>query len=242
MPAFVADLGGIGLVADASSLAKPTTIHKDAGVAATPQPFDSASPSHGARFDTKPPHYSDPCDVANYDTATEYHDWRNYLGTSYQGIPACGPRPATGGIEVQATFAAPGDWPVSQFQATELSLRWLYLAYGTPPFSGTGDQLSTRYDPSRGGTPLAAVAGTGKIDVAPQPGDVISYDTGGSGGHTSVVVGSHVDSSGDGWVDVMEQNASSSGYARLPVVRHQVLSNYGGFVTGWLTSHLRARR
>jgi hypothetical protein len=56
------------------------------------------------------------------------------------------------------------------------------------------------------------------------------------------VLASRVDGSGNGWVDVMEQNAAPNGYARLPIVKHAVLTNYGGFITGWLTSQLRARR
>ena len=241
MPEFDDELGRIGLTADQASLGKPTTVRKDAGTSASPQPFDTASPGRVAGFDPKPAHYSDLCDVENYDATTQFHEWRNALGASYQGVPACGPRPASGGPEVQATLAD-GSAPIVQFGAPELSLRWMFLAYGTPPYAGNGDQLYGRYDPGHGGKPLLAVAGSGNLDEAPQPGDVISYDTGGTGGHTAVVISSRVDGAGDGWVDVMEQNASPTGYARLPVVKHAVLSNYGGFITGWLTSHLRARR
>jgi hypothetical protein len=237
MPQFVSDLGAIGVSADATALAKPTTVHKDAGGQISPQPFDTASPVAGSALDTKPAKYSDPCDVEDYDAATGFHNWRNYLGASYRGIPACGPRPATGGTEVQTTLAASATWPVSQFDSVELSLRWMYLAYDVTPFAGNGDQLYGHYERSAGGRPLTAVAGSGATGYVPHAGDVLSYDTEGSGGHTSLVVGSRVDPGGDGWVDVMEQNASYAGYAHLPVVNHTVLSNYGGFITGWLTPH-----
>lgn len=241
MPEFDDELGRIGLTADASALAKPTTVRKDTGASASPAPYDTASPVHAPAFDPKPPHYSDPCDAQDYDATTQFHDWRNFLGASYQGVPACGPRPASGGAEVQATLAD-GSEPVAQFGAPELSLRWMYLAYGIPPYAGNGDQLYGRYDPVHGGKPLLAIAGSGNLDEVPQAGDVISYDTGGTGGHTAVVVASRVDGAGNGSVDVMEQNAAPNGYARLPIVKHAVLSNYGGFITGWLTSQLRARR
>jgi hypothetical protein len=241
MPEFNDELGRLGLTADPSALAKPTTVRKDTGASATPSPYDTASPGRATSFDPKPPRYSDLCDAQNFDATTQFHDWRNFLSASYEGVQACGPRPATGGPVVQASLAD-GTEPVVQFGAPELSLRWLYLAYGVPPYAGNGDQLYGRYDQTRGGKPLLAIAGSGNLDEVPQPGDVISYDTGGTGGHTAVVVASRVDGAGNGWVDVMEQNAAANGYARLPIVKHTVLSNYGGFITGWLTSHLRARR
>jgi hypothetical protein len=238
MPEFVEGLGSVGVSVE-GSLTKPTTVRKDTRGQPETQPFDTASPTAGALLETKPPKYSDSCDAENYDAATGTQNWRNYLGASYEGVPACGPRPTLGGIELQTTFAADATSPVTQFDAAELSLRWLYLAYETPPFSGNGDQLYDRYDATAGGRPLVAIAASRSGGYLPHGGDVLSYDTGGSGGHTSVVVASHVDAGGDGWVDVVEQNGASGGYARLLVLKHVVLSNYGGFVTGWLTPHQR---
>ena len=113
---------------------------------------------------------------------------------------------------------------------------------GSRRFAGNGDQLSTRYDAANGGNPLATVAGTGNGQGRPAAGDVISYDTGGSGGHTSVVVGSRIDSGGQRLGRRDGTECVAVGLCRLSVVKHQVLSNYGGFITGWLTSQLRARR
>jgi len=56
-----------------------------------------------------------------------------------------------------------------------------------------------------------------------------------SGGHTSVVMSVHADAHGNGWLGVMEQNASPHGYARLPMRDGEVLRNYGGPILGWLS-------
>src|ERR1700722_7537132 len=150
MPEFNDQLGRLGLTADPNALAKPTTGRKDTGASASPSPYDTASPGRTASFETKPPRYSDQCDAQNFDTTTQFHDWRNFLGASYEGIPACGPRPASGGAVGQASLAD-GTEPVAQFGAPELSQRWMYLAYGVPPYDGNGDQLYGRYDAARSG-------------------------------------------------------------------------------------------
>ena len=64
---------------------------------------------------------------------------------------------------------------------------------------------------------------------------MLCYDTGGSGGHTSVVAGTHVDSRGNGWIDAVEQNNSARGFAQLRVIGGEVVSNLGGPIFGWLS-------
>jgi hypothetical protein len=243
IPQYIATLGGLGVWADSSTLGKSTTVRKDV-LAAQEADAADASPTpgrDGAPTMSVPPAYSDRCNAAGYEAAAGSHAWRHFLGTSFDGVPACGPRPAVGGTEIPANLYAGAPVEVTQFASTELSLRWMYLAYGTPPFAGNGDQLYANYDPAGGGKPLSRVANAGNAAYLPRPGDVISYRTGGSGGHTSVVVAAHADSAGRGFVEVMEQNASSAGLARLPVVNGFVLSNYGGAVTGWLTATTRSR-
>jgi hypothetical protein len=243
MPTFVEGLGQLGVWADGSALETPTTVRKDVlAQGPEPAPTESAGPAarDGAPDQTKPPEYADGCDVANYDAASNQTTWRNYLGASFRGIPACGPRPAVGAPVVNVGFSLGAPPLVVQFESTELALRWLYLVHHTPPYAGNGDRLCANYDAAAGGQPLQQVANYPNGSGSPRPGDVLCYDTGGTGGQTSVVTAAHVDGSGRGWVDVMEQNASAGGFARLPVLDGRVASNYGGYIAGWLTSQ-RAR-
>jgi hypothetical protein len=247
VPVFVASLGGLEVTAT-SSLSVPTTILSDAvgSRLSSPQPIDVApSPARtGSSPDsqlpqTKPPNYSDSCDVANYDRATgePLGYWRNYLGTSYRGVPACGPRPIYGGIDVSAIFYNGAPWGVLEWECVELSLRWMYLAYGTPPYPGNGDQLYYNYHANSGGQKLYQIANSPGPPYIPHGGDVLSYETGGSGGHTSVVRASYADANGNGWVNVIEENASYHGFSHLTLTNYQVLSNYGGYIIGYLTPY-----
>jgi hypothetical protein len=239
---FVASLGGLDLSA-LSSLAAPTTVHPDvAGARAQPAlSLDVVRLGGGSitpdRLARKPPNYSDRCDTVNYDHATGEPPgyWRQYLGTYYRGIPACGPRPIYGGIDVNAIFYNGAPWGVLEWECVELSLRWMYLAYGTPPYPGNGDQLYGNYNPNNGGQKLYQIANTPGPPYSPHAGDVFSYETGGTGGHTSVAIASSIDTNGNGWVNVMEQNASYAGLSQLTMTNYQVASNYGGYIIGWLT-------
>lgn len=182
----------------------------------------------------KPPAYSDGCDSANYDAATA-KAWRHFLGASYRDVPACGPRPARGGAPVQTAMYLGAPFAVTQFDSSELSLRWMYLQFGTPPFAGNGDELYENYDPIPGGQPLYRYPNLGGSAYAPRAGDVLSYETGGSGGHSAVVTATHIDTAGNGWVAVMEQDGAFSGFSRVPVVGGLVVSNLGGPILGWLS-------
>ncbi len=234
---FQNDLAGIDVRAE-SSLKVPTTVLRDIEetVPSALAPALTRQIIMPALATTKPPNYSDACDTANYDRKSGSSNWRNYLGQTYQGVPACGPRPAYGGIDETATLYNGAPWGVLQFECVELSLRWMYLAYGTPPYSGNGDQLYSNYNAGRGGRYLYKVQNTPGPPYYPHGGAVLSYETGGTGGHTSVVINSSADGNGNGWVDVMEQNAAYGGYARLSMTNYQVASNYGGYLIGWLTA------
>lgn len=180
-----------------------------------------------------PPNYSDSCNKTNYDNATNYYNWRNYLGTYYQGVPACGPRPAYGGTDVAWTFYN-GDFGVYDFECVELSMRWMYLAYGTPTYPANGNQVFANYNYRNGGQRLYKVDNTPGPPYVPVGGDVLSY-TNGTNGHTSVVMDSSIDGNGNGYADVIEENASYYGTSRLTISDYQILSNYGGSIVGFLT-------
>jgi hypothetical protein len=228
---FIGELQGINVWSD-SSVGAPTTVFADVVRDAAPTSTPDAQPTTALRA---PQAYSDPCDAADYDRATQRTDWRHRLGASFQGVPACGPRLATGGMGVAAGFSAGLPSGVLQFDATELSLRWMFLTYNTPPFLGNGDELLGNYDPTGGGQALYKYVNARRSGRYPHAGDVLSYETGGTGGHTAVVVDVHADSRGTGYVDVMEQDGSSGGLARLEMIDDQVFSCLGGALSGWLS-------
>lgn len=61
----------------------------------------------------------------------------------------------------------------------------------------------------------------------PKPGDVISFDGASTSGHTGIVVGSNVDSNGDGTIKTLNQNRSDAdrGYLIHKVSKWQVAAS-----------------
>jgi surface antigen len=119
-------------------------------------------------------------------------------------------------------------FPVYEFQCVELVLRFMYQAYGVAPYMANGNGIVSNYS----GTSLVKIANhtTGK---APQPGDILSYCPGCTYGHTSVVISSIVDSSGNGSIDVMEQNWTANGQTNLKVSNWTVIGD-AGWIYAWL--------
>lgn len=156
------------------------------------------------------------------------------LGAVFYGVPACGPR---GGGHVVHFYD--GAWGVLEWQCVELSLRWLFLAYGVRPYSGNGKDLVRNYLTSYGGG-LSKVYNTPGT-IVPRGGDVISLGSSSAFGHTMVVTHTEVDSSGDGTVYVMEENASSTGATTLQLRHYIVQPKYGYDVIGWLHSPSKPR-
>ena len=74
----------------------------------------------------------------------------------------------------------------------------------------------------------------GTPGVAPQAGDVLSYGAASTFGHTSVVTSSSVNTSGNGTITVIEENAAATGSSTLTVTNWSVTGN-AGTVGGWLT-------
>jgi hypothetical protein len=172
-----------------------------------------------ARFGLGPPWWSGDCDVNN--NPGSYR-----LGGTFAGIAACGPRPLFGGGDNLVRFfpGAVGDY---EWECVELSARYLYLHYNQAPYIANGSQVVWNYPGSR----LRKVS-NGTAGAAPVAGDVLSYGATSTNGHTSVVAGSSVDGSGNGSIDVIEENNSPGGSARLSVSGWWVNSNLS--VTGWL--------
>lgn len=173
--------------------------------------------------------HSDPCD-------TKYDSGSVPLGTYFRGMPACGP---------VGTSYGPVPFPVSghgeyEWQCAELSMRFMYLTYGTIAYSANGNTVVSNYPKSsnKKNYVLVVVPNNGVPNVLPLAGDVLSY----SGpdpryGHTTVVLSTEVDSNGNGTVYVIEQNdpynipGQPAGLGKLYVNNWKLTS----YVTNWLS-------
>jgi len=147
------------------------------------------------------------------------------LGSSYQGVIACGPLNS----EKRVNFGA--GVPQLEWQCPELVKRFMYLKYGIPPYSANGKDVVRNY----GGTRLVKVA-NGTKGIAPRPGDILSYGDHTTYGHTSLVSASSVDASGNGWVTIIEQNYNASGTRTHEVSNWTVIDSM--IASGWLTDPL----
>ena len=163
------------------------------------------------------------CDTAHYQGSYP-------LGASFNGVQACGPGPNQGGSDHLVNFGSgAGEY---EWECVELSMRYMYLAYGIAPWvlpGGDAYNIVTSYS----GNVLTKDTNPA-IDGVPTPGDVLAFAANsfghGSNGHTAVVTAVHVGANGNGTITTMEQNASSNGVGSVPVSGNVV----GGGVTGWL--------
>jgi hypothetical protein len=160
------------------------------------------------------------CDSSRYSGAYK-------LGGSYRGVDACGPLPGLG-YQNLTTYFYDDAFPVYEWQCVELVMRFMYLAYGVPPYAANGGYVVSAYSGSR----LSRV-NNGTNGRAPVPGDILSYCSSCSYGHTSVVTSSNVNSSGNGSVTVMEENWTYTGQTTLSVSNWYVIGD-AGYVYGWL--------
>lgn len=175
------------------------------------------------------------CDAIGFEHATGTAAYP--LGAEYRGIKACGPRPfADGGPWRWVNF---GDgYSQIEWQCPEISKRFLYLAYGIPPYLGNGNQVVTNYQ----GDLLEKVWNC-TPGRAPEPDDVLSYGATSTYGHTALVAAANVDGAGHGTVQVIEQNSSRSGFSTL-AVRDWCVVAYTDVIgwlhhPGWLVEHYR---
>ncbi|MHB1987921.1 MAG: CHAP domain-containing protein [Acidimicrobiales bacterium] len=156
------------------------------------------------------------------------------LGAAWDGLVACGPGTNEGGRDSVVHFFT-GSWGELEWQCVELSMRWMYLAWGVPPYPANGNQIVDNYARYNQSGPKLTVVQNGTQGVAPQPGDVLELDDGDSYGHTEVVTSSAVDSSGNGAIEVITQNLNSptNGWYRLTVKDWEVNGGFGR-VVDWL--------
>jgi hypothetical protein len=164
------------------------------------------------------------CDTVNYQAKNGRPAYA--LGASYLGMKACGPRFSDYPVDTLVGFFY-GAWGEYEWECVELSMRFLYLAFGVRPYGANGNAVVSNYSGSR----LVKISNktTGK---APLPGDVISYNPYSTVGHTTVVTASSVDAYGNGTVTIIEQNASATGARSHTVSGWNVIDSQG--VIGWL--------
>lgn len=208
-----------------ADLSAPTTVGRLSGPVA-PAPRPPARPNQ-----TLPPPswWKGTCDDTTYYDATGDHTYP--LGATYEGMQACGPMPSHGYPDVLVRFF-PGAWGEYEWECVELAMRYLYLADGIDPYNANGSQVVWNYP----GTLLQKVSNVAGSGVAPVPGDVLSFGPTNTLGHTSVVTSSNVNSSGNGTIGTIEENASPSGSLTISVSNWYVETptGYPGPVTGWL--------
>lgn len=148
------------------------------------------------------------------------------LGSSYRGVKTCGPKNTMHLVRFQ-----PNLWGEYEWQCVEYVMRFIYLAYGIAPYSANGNMVVKNYPGSR----LQKVT-NGTANKGPFPGDVISYDGPGSVGHTSLVIATNIDGSGNGTVTIAEQNYSNTGTRTHTVTGWFI--NSTDRVNGWLHDYL----
>ena len=213
-------LVGISLVSDNVGVPSTSSAARDLRALETPSeaiPSDSDLPF---------PHWWDgECDENTYHSQTG--EWSYPLGGEYRGVKACGPRPYYDDADHAIVNFNPGWWGVLEWECVELSMRFLYLAYGVQTYQANGNQVVTNYS----GDKLIKI-NDGTPGFAPQPNDVLSLGPETPVGHTSVVIASNVDYQGNGIISVLEENSSSNGLRNYSVIDWHVQSSY--IVIGWL--------
>jgi hypothetical protein len=190
----------------------------------------SAVPSVGARLEPNdtllpPAWWKGTCDDRNNTIAYP-------LAAHFDGLQVCGPDSDKSGENFTVNFF-PGAWGEYEWQCVELSMRWMYLAWGADPYGADGDSVVSNYPNGKAGYPRVSVVYNGTPGKPPQPGDVVSLDDGDGFGHTEVVASSSVNASGNGFVTDVTENNGGDGWDRLPV-SHWVVSDIDGPVIAWL--------
>ena len=173
-----------------------------------------------------------PCDPNNYPGS-------HPLAASWHGLVACGPGPTQGGSDHRVSFF-PGAWGEFEWECVELSMRWMYLAWGVNPYPANGWDVvrdynlanyKAKFNPNG---PQLVVVNNGTLGAVPQPGDVISVARTQTDafGHTAVVTANAVDASGNGTITIIQQNGGTGndGWATYPVSNWVV----GDGVSDWL--------
>ncbi|MEY9861112.1 hypothetical protein ABH935_006752 [Catenulispora sp. GAS73] len=174
-------------------------------------------------------------------------------GASFMGMEACGPtRSDRGGGSEPVTSGMPGT-QAYEWECAELSARYMVTRYGISNPGEYGSTAANDFFTSYGQGHGFSLIFNGTSGQAPRTGDVISWDANPSvltsgtsptalswgesnNGHTAVVTGSSVNSSGNGSISIIEENYNDSGtgtvYVKDWVVQSVMASPVG--TVNWL--------
>jgi hypothetical protein len=210
-----------GLTLESGGLNQPTTRKRELQPLQLKTPLSTARTPDAARI--RPMNYTGwyvqdppgwwsnaPCDYNHYynnTPASVPNPFRLYataqVPNPWHGLEACGPNPYKYANADVLNHFYNGAWGVYEWECVELSLRWMWQAYGARPYGANGNQVASNYSSSYGGNLVYIYNGYS----APLPvmGDVLQYQ-GGTYGHTSVVVSESHNGSGNGGLYVIEQN------------------------------------
>jgi hypothetical protein len=148
--------------------------------------------------------------------------------TSYDNVYPCGPQPGGSSPDYGDSFQ-----PSGGFQCTELANRFLFDVWGLRPIFGTSLDGKTFAQSVHVDYPSVPLVSNGTPGRPYLPGDIVSF-TGNSNepdGHVAVVIASTENSSGNGTVTIMEENAATSGKETLKVSDWKLLPAAGAWVT-----------
>ncbi len=238
-----------GLALDSDTLGRPTTRQRESWAPKLPVALGATASSarvHPMNYTgwsiADPPGWwtNAPCDSNYYYAHTGTNVPNAYrlsptaqVPNPWHGLESCGPQPFGHPERDVAEYFYSGAYQVLEWECVELSMRWMWQAYGVQPYSANGNTIASNYSSSRGGNVVYVYNGYS----APLPvmGDVLQY-SGGTNGHTSVVVSESHNSSGNGGLYVMEQNDGPSAGDYLSESNwHVNCSAYNGECpTAWL--------
>jgi hypothetical protein len=188
-----------------------------------------APASYGA-----PNWWSGDCDADWWNPRAAALGWQgegaHRLGAAYLGIPACGPRPDAD-IAPAVAWSRPGQ-TVGEWDSSEYALRFMNQVYGVIPYAAAAKDVVRDYASSAGGG--LQLVQNGVAGSAPQPGDVISFDSPNGVGLVAVVGWAGVDAAGNGEIRIIAQNDTGAGWRRLSVANWIVQGFGSNTAYGWL--------
>jgi hypothetical protein len=177
-----------------------------------------------------PDWWSGTCNDDNYFPATNAHSFS--LGSSWHGVPSCGPRPLTVNTPDHLVTFFDGAHGEFEFECVELVMRFLYQEWGIEPWAGNGNQIMDGYPTD---SMIFYTNGTHSI----LPGDILTENASVSNpdGHTAIITAVNLDASGTGTINILEQNMSATGSRSLHVTNWNVdpdAAASGQTIQGWL--------
>ena len=188
---------------------------------------------HAAAAVSAPSWWAGDCDATWWNARAATQGWHgpgvHRLGAVVSRRPGVRPASAVDGAP-DVLWRRPG-WGELEFECVELAMRFMSQIYGVTPYNANGDTVVKNYTAADGGNLVKVANGT--VGRAPQPGDVISFNSPGLG-HVGVVTASSVDTGGNGSITMLSQNDTANGWRTLAVANWKVASFGDQTPYGWL--------